>query len=138
MQPLYFDATDDLREEAAISCSERTGPLPARTCSQSYYLLTQVEGEPEGEDSDGEAKSSLLDRGNMEEDEEDNSTFPAQQSRPPSSTNTGAQADSSLNEVCKHVAAKLAIPWPVAQNAEGAERDLYDGKRLPPAHTPAR
>ncbi|XP_039897551.1 uncharacterized protein LOC120739743 [Simochromis diagramma] len=27
----------------------------------------------------------------------------------------------------------LGIPWPAAQDAEWAERDLYDGKRLPPA-----
>ncbi|KAL7886957.1 hypothetical protein AOLI_G00046780 [Acnodon oligacanthus] len=62
-------------------------------------LLTQVEGGPGDKDSDGMAISDLLDRGDMEEDEEDDSTFPAQQSRPPSATDMGAKADSDLYEV---------------------------------------
>ncbi|KAL6465655.1 hypothetical protein MHYP_G00257880 [Metynnis hypsauchen] len=42
-------------------------------------LLTQVEGELGDEDSDGMAKSDLLDGCNMKEDEEDDSTFPTVQ-----------------------------------------------------------
>ncbi|KAE8298002.1 hypothetical protein D5F01_LYC02488 [Larimichthys crocea] len=67
----------------------------------------------------------------MEEGEED-STFPTQ-SRPPSSTEAAAPVDNNLYEVCKRAVAKLNIPWPAAQDMEGATRDLYDGKRLPPA-----
>ncbi|GLD48525.1 uncharacterized protein AKAME5_000248800, partial [Lates japonicus] len=37
-----------------------------------------------------------------------------------------------------HAASKLGIQWPAAQDAEGAERDLYDSKRLPPAQPPAK
>ena len=46
--------------------------------------------------------------------------------------------DSNLHEVCKRAAAKLGIHWPAAPDAEGAERDLYDDKRLPPAQPPSK
>ncbi|KAL6467752.1 hypothetical protein MHYP_G00234290 [Metynnis hypsauchen] len=128
----------DHQPRACTSWADMMEAEPQEVPPLFENLLTQVEGEPGDEDSDGMANSDLLDGGDMEEDEEDDSTFPAQQSRPPSATDTGAQADSNLYEVCKRAVAKLAIPWPAAQNAEGAERDLYDGKRLPPAHTPAR
>lgn len=41
--------------------------------------------------------------------------------------------DNNLHEVCKRAVAKLNIPWPAAQDMEGSARELYDGKRLPPA-----
>lgn len=46
--------------------------------------------------------------------------------------------DSSLHEVCQRAAAKLNIAWPAAANADKGERDLYDGKRLPPAQPPPK
>ena len=96
-----------------------------------------LEVEPGGEDAEGDAISDILDMDGMEDEEED-STFPIPQSRPPSATDTAPPVDSSLYEVCKRAAAKLGIQWPAAQDPEGAERDLYDGKRLPPAQPPAK
>ena len=46
-------------------------------------LPTQVQGEPIGENSEGDTSSDLFDMGDMEEDEEDYSTFPAEQPRLP-------------------------------------------------------
>lgn len=101
-------------------------------------LLDQNVGEPGGEDAEGDADSDLLDLEDMDEEQEDDSTFPPQQSRPPSGAEVAPLVDSNLYEVCKRAAAKLGIPWPAAQDAEGAERDLYDGKRLPPALPPSK
>lgn len=101
-------------------------------------LLAQEEEGPCDEDRDGDANSDLLDLDMDDEEEEDNSPFPIPQSRPPSTTDSASQADSNLHEVCKWATAKLGLAWPAAQNAEGAERDLYDGKRLPPAQPTAR
>ena len=97
------------------------------------------EAEPGAEDAegDGDANSDILDMDGMEE-EEDDSTFPVQLSRPPSASDAMQPVDSNLYEVCKRAAAKLGIPWPAAPDAEGAERDLYDGKRLPPAQPPSK
>ncbi|XP_041840350.1 uncharacterized protein LOC121639256 [Melanotaenia boesemani] len=89
------------------------------------------------EDAECDADSDLLDMVDMEEEEEDDS-FPPQQSRPPSGAEAAPPMDSDLYEVCKRAAAKLGIAWPAAQGAEGAERDLYDGKRLPPAQPPPK
>ncbi|XP_034564504.1 uncharacterized protein LOC117830473 [Notolabrus celidotus] len=97
-------------------------------------LLDLERGE---EDAEDDANSDLLDLNEME-DEEDDSTFPTQHSRPPSASDAAPQVDSSLYEVCKRAAAKLGIQWPAAEDAEGAERDLYDGKRLPPAQPAAK
>lgn len=47
-------------------------------------LLDQNVGEPGGEDAEGDADSDLLDLEDMDEEQEDDSTFPPQQSRPPS------------------------------------------------------
>ncbi|KAK0156238.1 hypothetical protein N1851_000491 [Merluccius polli] len=98
-----------------------------------------LEAEPGTEDAegDGDANFDLLDMDGMEE-EEDDSTFPVQLSRPPSASDAAQPADSNLYEVCKRAAAKLGIQWPAAPDAEGAERDLYDGKRLPPAQPPSK
>ncbi|XP_034567334.1 uncharacterized protein LOC117832353 [Notolabrus celidotus] len=97
-------------------------------------LLDLERGE---EDAEGGANSDLLDLNEMV-DEEDDSTFPTQHSRPPSASDAAPQVDSSLYEVCKRAAEKLGIQWPAAEDAEGAERDLYDGKRLPPAQPAAK
>ncbi len=40
--------------------------------------------------------------------------------------------------MCKQAAPKLGLAWPAAKDGEGAERDLYDGNRLPPAQPAAR
>ena len=72
------------------------------------------------------------------EEEEDDSTFPVQLSRPPSASDAVQPVDGNLYEVCKRAAAKLGIQWPAAPDAEGAERDLYDGKSLPPAQPPSK
>lgn len=101
-------------------------------------LLTPEDGELGDEDADGDANSDLLDLDMDDEEEEDNSLFPAQQSRPPSANDSAPPADNNLHEVCKRAAAKLGLAWPAAKDAEGAVRDLYDGKRLPPAHSTAR
>ncbi|KAK0148792.1 hypothetical protein N1851_010874 [Merluccius polli] len=96
-----------------------------------------LEAEPGTEDAEGDGNFDLLDMDGMEE-EEDDSTFPVQLSRPPSASDAAQPADSNLYEVCKRAAAKLGIQWPAAPDAEGAERDLYDGKRLPPAQPPSK
>ncbi len=59
-----------------------------------------LEVEPGCEEAEGHANSDLLDIEEME-DEEDDSTFPAQQSRPPSPSAATPPVDSSLFEVCK-------------------------------------
>jgi len=96
-------------------------------------LFEGVFGREGDDDADDEIGSDILDLGDMEDGEED-STFPIQ-SRP---TSSAAPIDNNLYEVCKRAAAKLNIPWPAAQDTEGAARDLYDGKRLPPARPPAK
>lgn len=92
--------------------------------------------EQDAEDVD-DANSDLLEVNDMDEVEED-STFPVQQSRPSSASDVVPPMDANLYEVCKRAASKLGIPWPAAMDAEGAERDLYDGKRLPPAQPSAK
>ena len=99
-------------------------------------LFEDVFVREEDDDADGETGFDILDLDDMEEGEED-STFPTQ-SRPPSSTEAAAPVDNNLYEVCKRAATKLNIPWPAAQDTEGATRDLYDGKSLPPARPPAK
>ena len=96
-----------------------------------------LELEPGGEDAEGDANSDLLDMDDMEDEEED-STFPVEPSRPPSASDVVPPVDSNLYEVCKRAASKLGIQWPAAQDATGGERDLYDGKRLPPAQPPSK
>lgn len=88
------------------------------------------------EEVDGDAASDLLEAVDMEDVEED-STFPLAQSRPSSASET-SPVDNNLYEVCKRAAARLNIPWPATVDAEGGERDLYDGKRLPPAQSPQK
>lgn len=43
-----------------------------------------------------------------------------------------------MYKVCKRAASKLGIQWPTALDAEGVERDLYNGKRLPTTQQPAK
>ncbi|KAK1905724.1 Latent-transforming growth factor beta-binding protein 1 [Dissostichus eleginoides] len=62
------------------------------------------------------------------EDVEDDSTSP-----PLSASDAASPVESNVYEVGKRAALKLGIQWPAAQDTEGAERDLYDGKRLPQA-----
>lgn len=81
-------------------------------------------------------QSDILDMDEME-NEEDDSTFPAQQSRP-KCIQAVSPVDSNLYEVCKRAASKLGIMWPAAQDAEAMVRVLYDSKRLPPAHPPSK
>ncbi|XP_077961988.1 uncharacterized protein LOC144410249 [Gasterosteus aculeatus] len=96
-----------------------------------------LELEPGGEDAEGDANSDLLDVDDMEE-EEDDSTFPVEPPRPPSASDVVPPVDNNLYEVCKRDASKLGIQWPAAQDATGGERDLYDGKRLPPTLPPSK
>ena len=100
-------------------------------------LLLEVEPGAEDAEGDGDANFDLLDMDGIEE-EEDDSTFPVQLSRPPSASDAVQPVDGNLYEVCKRAAAKLGIQWPAAPDAGGAERDLYDGKRLPPAQPPSK
>ncbi|CAL9704375.1 unnamed protein product [Knipowitschia caucasica] len=98
--------------------------------------LLEVDPGDEGADGD-DAASDFLEAVDMDDVEED-STFPAAQSRPSSASEAATPVDSSLYDVCKRAAAWLNIPWPAAVDAEDGERDLYDGKRLPPAHPPPK
>ncbi|CAL9692893.1 unnamed protein product [Knipowitschia caucasica] len=98
--------------------------------------LLEVDPGDEGADGD-DAASDFLEAVDMDDVEED-STFPAAQSRPSSASEAATPVDSSLYDVCKRAAAKLNITWPAAVDAEDGERDLYDGKRLPPAHPPPK
>lgn len=95
-----------------------------------------LDADPGNEDAEGDASSDILEAVDMD-DVEDDSTFPLAQSRPSSASET-TPVDSNLYEVCKRAAAKLNIPWPAAVDADGGERDLYDGKRLPPAQPPPK
>uniref|UniRef100_A0AAV2MPW1 GAG protein n=1 Tax=Knipowitschia caucasica TaxID=637954 RepID=A0AAV2MPW1_KNICA len=98
--------------------------------------LLEVDPGDEGADGD-DAASDFLEAVDMDDVEED-STFPAAQSRPSSASEAATPVDSSLYDVCKRAAAKLNITWPAAVDAEDGKRDLYDGKRLPPAHPPPK
>uniref|UniRef100_A0AAV2J5L0 LRRNT domain-containing protein n=1 Tax=Knipowitschia caucasica TaxID=637954 RepID=A0AAV2J5L0_KNICA len=98
--------------------------------------LLEVDPGDEGADGD-DAASDFLEAVDMDDVEED-STFPAAQSRPSSASEAATPVDSSLYDVCKRAAAKLNITSPAAVDAEDWERDLYDGKRLPPAHPPPK
>lgn len=89
------------------------------------------------EDGEGDASSDILEAVDME-DVEDDSTFPLAQSRPSSASETMSPMDNDLYEVCKRAAARLNIPWPAAVDAEKGEKDIYDGKRLPPAKPPSK
>ncbi len=90
-------------------------------------LITQEEGEPGDEDAEGNANSDLLNLD--EEEEEDNSLFPVQPSRPPSTNDSASQVDSNLHEVCKR--AELGLACPAAKDAEGAETSTME-KGCPP------
>ena len=59
-----------------------------------------LDAEPGTEDAEGDANSNLLDMDGLEE-EEDDSTFPVQQSRLPSASDAVQPVDSNLYEVCK-------------------------------------
>lgn len=100
-------------------------------------LPPQGDGEPE-EELEEDATSDIANEDDMEEEEEDDSLLPSQQRRSSSATETASQIDPNLHEVCRRAANKLSIPWPAAVDTEGTVRDLYDGKRLPPAQAPAR
>lgn len=54
-----------------------------------------------GEEAEDDANSDLLDFNMYNEEEEDNSLFPVQQSRPRSTNDLASQVDSNLHEVCK-------------------------------------
>ena len=133
-------AKADHQPRASTSWADMMEEADARDV-QIMPPLFEDEGliEPGGlsDDADGEAGSDILDF-EMEEGVDD-TTFPTgEQSRPPSSSGAASAVDTGLYEVCKRAAAKLNIPWPTAQDTEGKERDLYDGKRLPPAQAPAK
>ncbi|KAL7846643.1 hypothetical protein SRHO_G00216230 [Serrasalmus rhombeus] len=95
--------------------------LPGATAkaTDSDHQPRALEGD---EDSDGIANSDLLDGGDIEEDEEDDSTLPAQQSRPPSATDTGPQADSNLYVT---VNARLRN-WPYPDRQRKMQRALRE------------
>lgn len=44
----------------------------------------------------------------------------------------------NLYDVYKRAADRLGIPWPASQDTDGATRDIYDGKRLPPHQAPTK
>lgn len=91
------------------------------------------------EDDDDEVLSTILED---EDDDDEDAILPPMQSRPPSaqdeSSPSPVQTDTDLLEVCRRAAARLSIDWPSQPADKGAERDLYDGKRLPSRLPPAR
>ncbi|KAI7805394.1 putative GAG protein [Triplophysa rosa] len=68
--------------------------------------------------------------------EEDDESCP--QSTQDESSPYPVQLDPDLIEVCTRAAARLSIEWPTQPAGKGAERDLYNGKRLPSHLPPAR
>ncbi len=87
----------------------------------------------EDEDEDDEAIARLLEE-DLKEDEEDAILPPNLSSRPGSAMGESLSpmpGELDLIEMCRRAAAKLSIDWPSQQEGQGAERDLYDGKRLP-------
>lgn len=68
-------------------------------------------GELGEEDAEGDANSDFLDLVDIEKEDEDDSSFPLQQSRPPSTTDAVPLLESNLHEVFKYDATKLRIPW---------------------------
>lgn len=128
-------ATADHRPQAPGSWGDMMEEADVRDMPPLFEGL--LDRGDESDDADGEAGSDILDLDEMEEGE-DESTFPSQDSRPASSSGATSPVDNNLYEVCKRAAAKLNIPWPAAQDTEGKVRDLYDGKRLPPAQPPAK
>lgn len=110
--------------------------LPGETPAFGH-LLTQSGGDQEEESLEGEGDATSDISLPAETDEEDDDV-PLSQSRPPSANEQAGSTDPNLFEVCKRAAAKLSIPWPAALDMEGVERDLYDGRRLPPAQVMAK
>ncbi|XP_042604297.1 uncharacterized protein LOC109086203 [Cyprinus carpio] len=80
--------------------------------------------------------------GAEDDDDDEDAILPPMQSRPPSaqdeSSPSPVQTDTDLPEVCRRAAARLSIDWPSQPADKGAERDLYDGKRLTSLLPPAR
>ncbi len=97
-------------------------------------------GDKEEEDEDDEAIARLLEE-DLEEDEEDAILPPNLSSRPGSDMGESPSpmpGELDLIEMCRRAAAKLSIDWPSQQEGQGAERDLYDGKRLEPQQIPQK
>lgn len=103
-------------------------------------IFENLDGELDDEDAEGDdANSDILNDAMEDGEDEEDSSFPTPPSRPPSSIDVGnSQIDPDFYDVCKRAAAKLGIAWPASPETAGAERDLYDGKRLPPAQQPAK
>ncbi|KAI5108305.1 hypothetical protein C0J45_1899, partial [Silurus meridionalis] len=73
----------------------------------------------------------------LEDDEEDAILPPDLLSRPGSAAGPSpVPGELDLVEVCRRAAKKLSIEWPSQQVHSDAERDLYDGKRLPSRTSP--
>ncbi|XP_076155099.1 uncharacterized protein LOC143138537 [Alosa pseudoharengus] len=90
------------------------------------------------EEDDEDMISNIL-RDDQEEEEE-GAFLRTETSRPASSQGGEPQTstDFAFVEICKRAAAKLGVEWPASPGAPGAERDLYDGKRLPSRLPPAK
>lgn len=85
------------------------------------------EGREEEEDDD-EAIARLLEEDGEEDD--DDAILPMMPSRLGSALSDGssAQVELDLLEMCRTMAPKLSIDWPLQQAGQETERDLYDGK----------
>ncbi len=91
------------------------------------------------EDDDDEVLSAILED---EDDDDEDAILPPNQLRPPSAQDASSpspvQTAMDLLEVCRRAAARLSIDWLSQPAGQGAERDLYDGKRLPSRLPPAK
>lgn len=92
----------------------------------------------EDDDDDEELSTHLLE----DDEEEEDAIIPPNTSRPPSNQSgeppSSSAVELDLLEVCRRAVAKLTIDWSSQQVGQGAERDLYDGKRLPSRLAPVR
>lgn len=88
------------------------GGVPIHATAVGVLYSGELAGIDKAED---DANSDLLDMDSMEEENDNRAPSPV---------------DSDFYEVCSSSSARLSTPWPTAQDAEGTEWDLYDGKRL--------
>ncbi len=119
--------------QASSSCGEMMERV-------SPVLPTLFEDPLAGEeDNEDEVFSAILkDEGDNDED----IILPPIQSSPPSAQDASSpspvQTDTDLLEDSRRAAARLSIDWPSQPAGQGAEKDLYDGKRLQSRLPPAR
>lgn len=95
-------------------------------------IIPPLFDEREEDDEDDDVLSTIL---QAEEEGDEDAILPPNQSHPLSTQEecspSPVQMDMDLLQICRWAVVSLFINWPSKPAGKGAERDLYDGKRLP-------